>query len=187
MKSQDIFLLFKLISLERAYQDDSPNQVGEAAVPYLDPYSARGLAASLGLSKSEANASLNRSISVGMALIDRNSGIPKVNKKALLDFVEYGLKYVFSAKLSQLARGIPTAFSAPPLKEELLSAGEFGYVWPDAEGEEMGQSVTPLFHSVPEAVRKDPLLYEYLALADAVRLGNPRESKLAIKLLKERT
>ncbi len=131
--------------------------------------------------------SLNRSISVGMSLIDRNTGIPKVNKKALLDFVEYGLKYVFPAKPSQLARGIPTAFSASPLKEALLSAGEIGHVWPDAEGKEMGQSVTPLFHSVPAAAQKDPLLYEYLALVDAVRLGNPREAKLAIKFLKERT
>jgi hypothetical protein len=44
----------------------------------------------------------------------------------------------------------------------------------------------PLFKSVPVAIKKDSRLYEYLALVDAIRLGNPRESKMAIKILKER-
>jgi len=43
----------------------------------------------------------------------------------------------------------------------------------------MGQSVLPLFSSVPFAVRRDKLLYEYLALIDAIRLGNAREVNLA--------
>jgi len=67
-----------------------------------------------------------------------------------------------------------------------MSAGDYIYVWPDAKGKEKGQSVTPLFKSVPEVVKKDPRLYEYLALVDAIRLGNPRESKLAISRLEKR-
>ena len=50
----------------------------------------------------------------------------------------------------------------------------------------MGQSIKPLFKSVPEAVQKDERLYEYLALVDAIRLGNQREVGLAGDLLSER-
>lgn len=74
-----------------------------------------------------------------------------------------------------MARGIPTAFAAAPLKKLLISGGQYIYVWPYAKGKEMGQSVEPLFKSVPEAVQHDDHLYEYLALVDAIRLGHQRE------------
>ncbi|WP_346283233.1 hypothetical protein [Bradyrhizobium sp. BRP22] len=85
-----------------------------------------------------------------------------------------------------MTRGIPTAFAAPMLKGRLVSGGEYIYVWPSAEGHDMGQSVQPLFKSVPEAVQKDERLYEYLALVDAIRLGNQREVGLAGERLSER-
>lgn len=151
-----------------------------------DQYSARGLSAALGVSKTEVNASVRRSIDVGMAIKDRKSGYPKVNKKALLEFVVHGLKYVFSAKPAEIVRGVPTAFAAPILESKLLSMGDYIYVWPYAEGREKGQSVQPLFKSVPKAALADDRLYEYLALVDAIRLGNPREANLAEELLEKR-
>jgi len=36
-----------------------------------------------------------------------------------------------------------------------------------------------LFKSVPDAARHDPELYDLLALVDAIRLGNPRETGIA--------
>jgi hypothetical protein len=54
-----------------------------------------------------------------------------------------------------------------------------------ARGEEMGQSVEPLFKTVPEAAERDERLYAYLALIDAIRLGNQREANLAVNMLKE--
>ncbi len=60
-----------------------------------------------------------------------------------------------------------------------MSGGETIYIWPDAKGSNKGQSVQPLYKSVPMAVKTDPLLYEYLALVDAIRLGNAREASLA--------
>jgi biotin operon repressor len=149
-------------------------------------YSARGLSASLGVSKTEVNASIRRSIDVGMAIKDRKSGYPKTNKKALLEFVIHGLKYVFPAKPAEIVRGIPTAFSAPMLDGKLLSMGEYFYVWPYAEGIEKGQSVQPLFKSVPKAVLDDNRLYAYLALIDAIRVGNPREANLAAELFEQK-
>lgn len=181
MKSQDIYILLKLVCLQQdrlsgAYLYD---ELG-------DHYSARGLSAALGVSKSEVNASIRRSIDVGMAIKDRESGYPKANRKALLEFIIHGLKYVFPAKPAEIVRGLPTAFSAPILEGKLLSMGDYIYVWPYAEGHEKGQSVQPLFKSVPKAVLEDERLYEYLALIDAIRLGNPREANLAAEMFEQR-
>lgn len=189
MKGQDIFILLKLVSLS---QQEESGEISEAVndsenmITVSDRYSARGLAAALGIGKTEVNASINRSIVVGMAKHQRETGHPRANKSALLEFICHGLKYVFPVKPAEITRGIPTGFAAPGLKGELMSTGDYIYVWPDAKGKEKGQTVTPLFKSVPEAVKKDPRLYEYLALVDAVRLGNPRESKVAISRLEER-
>ena len=67
-----------------------------------------------------------------------------------------------------------------------MSGGDLIHVWPDAYGNRKGQSVTPLFKTVPGAVKKDHSLYEYLALIDAIRLGNAREANLANKILREK-
>ena len=85
-----------------------------------------------------------------------------------------------------MQRGVPTAFAAPVLREFLHSAGSVISVWPYARGQEMGQSIEPLFKTVPEAAEKDERLYAYLALIDAIRLGNQREAGVAAKLLTER-
>ncbi len=113
-------------------------------------------------------------MSVGMAKLDRKSKLPKTNIRALLEFIVHGIKYVFPANPSAIVRGIPTSIAAPVLKGKLMTAGEYIYVWPDALGNEKGQSVVPLYKTVPMAVKKDPRLYEFLALVDAIRLGAGR-------------
>jgi hypothetical protein len=180
MKGQDILILLKLVSLQQqAKQRDSERHLAEM-------YSARGLEASLGVSKTEVNASINRSIEAGLAVKDRQYNYPKANIKGLLEFILHGIKYVFPVKPAELVRGVPTSFDAPVLKGELSSGGEFKHVWPDAQGKVMGQAVKPLFKSVPMAAQQDQQLYAYLALVDAIRLGNPREAKLAQQLLQEK-
>lgn len=175
MKSQDIFILLKLVSLE-----------SQASSMDSDCYSVRNLSASLGVSKTEVSASINRSIYANLAVRDRSHNFPKANRKGLLEFIIHGLKYVFPVKPAEICRGTATAFSAPVFANQLATAGEILLVWPDPLGAEKGQSITPLFKTVPDAVRQDALLYELLALADAIRLGNPRELKLAIQLLEAR-
>ena len=66
-----------------------------------------------------------------------------------------------------------------------MSAGDFIPVWPDARGQTKGMAIAPLFKSVPYAIRRDPRLYAYLALVDAIRIGQPRESKVATEMLIE--
>ena len=131
-------------------------------------------------------AGLKRCQDIGLLRLDPNTQLPRVNSKALLGFVEHGLRYVFPVKPAEITRGIPTGFAAPILEGKLMSGGDMIHVWPDAFGNRKGQSVKPLFKTVPGAVKKDPRLYEYLALIDAVRMGSPREAQVANDLLHAR-
>lgn len=182
MKSQDIVILLKLALLHRRSTAQQPLPENGRA----DAFSARGLESALGISKSEVNASINRSADAGLLVKDRNSGIPKTNISALLELIGHGLKYVFPVKPGPLVRGMPTAAAAPVLQEKLVSMDDYIHVWPDPKGNEIGQSLKPLFKSVPDAARRDPELYDLLALVDAIRLGNPRESKVAQQLLEKK-
>lgn len=176
MKSQDIVILLKLVSLNQ----ENPNDIYHPYNSYTqEQYSVRSLGQSLGISKTAVNDSINRSLNSGLAIRVRNFEHSKTNNKALLDFINYGIKFVFPVKPGPLTRGIPTSFSAPVFENKLMSAGETELVWPYAEGNVKGQSVKPLYKSVPFAVQNDPFLYECLALVDAIRLGSPRERKLA--------
>ena len=59
-------------------------------------------------------------------------------------------------------------------------------MWPDAEGTVRGEGLRPLYRSVPGAARRDPGLYELLALVDAIRSGRARERKIAVAELEAR-
>lgn len=184
IKSQDVVVLLKLISLQE--QEQSEAEGSEKNISVESSHSVRGLESLLGISKTEINASLKRILSIGMAIRDHSTDRPKVNRRNLYNFIIHGLKFVFPAAPGAMTRGIPTAFAAPMLKNLLSSGGNYVYVWPSATGRDIGQAVQPLFKSVPEAAEKDARLYEYLALVDAIRLGNQRETGLAKDRLSDR-
>ena len=148
-------------------------------------YTARALEQETGISKSQVNLSINHCYDIGLLKKDRHLDVPRVNVRALDEFIAYGLKYVFPAKPVALTRGIATAFAAPVLNEKLMSAGELPFVWSDARGNTKGLAIEPLFKSVTFAIRRDPKMYALLALIDAIRIGQPREANLAKQLLKE--
>ncbi len=200
MKSQDIGLLLKLVCLQMRESGDFPDyafgqwedwileagkKMGEVreSVESYNQYAVRSLAKLTGISKSQVNLSLQRSIESGLARLDRKTQVPRANIKALNEFIVYGLRYVFPAKPGAVVRGISTALSAPVLQSGLHSAGDLPPVWSDANGNTKGQSIEPLFKSVGHAVRLDAELYALLALVDAIRIGQSRERNLAIKLL----
>lgn len=185
IKGQDIVVLLKLACL----QDQRNGRYVDESVHhghFSDPYSVRNLEIQLGISKTEVNASIKRSLFSGLALRSRSSGHVQPHRRSLQDFIVYGLKYVFPVKPGGMVRGVPTGFDAPMLYDKLGRGGEYIHVWPSATGEMIGQAVAPLFKSVPDAVRSDALLYEYLALIDAIRLGGQRESSLAANHLSQR-
>ncbi len=162
MRPQDIVILLKIAALKDT------------------PWLAKDLAQSLNISASEVSESLNRSKLAGLLSGDKK----QLMKSNLIEFLEHGLRYVFPAKAGAIQRGMPTAHSAPPLKDVVMS--DDVYVWPWAEGLIRGQTIEPLHPNVPAACAKDPLLYELLALVDALRLGRAREKQRAVEALRQR-
>lgn len=139
------------------------------------------LAQSLKISEAEVSESLKRSDYAGL-LLDLKSKI--INKKALLDFLLIGLKYVFPTRPSTLTRGMPTAQSAAPLNKIIVS--DEVYVWQYANGTARGQAIEPLYSTVPMIVQNQTELYELLALVDAIRTGSARVISIASQELEKR-
>jgi hypothetical protein len=162
MRPQDIAVILKMISKGN------------------EGWQNKDLANELHLSTSEVSESLNRSMIAG--LIDPSKKRVFIN--SFLDFLVYGLRYVFPVQPGALVRGMDTAHSSPPMKK-FFSAHE-KYVWPDMEGKSRGQAIEPLYPGVPKAAKEDPKLYELLALTDVLRVGKVRELAVAKKLLMER-
>ncbi|MCH2236247.1 MAG: hypothetical protein MK078_18595 [Crocinitomicaceae bacterium] len=140
----------------------------------------KDLSIELGISGSEISESLNRSAIAGLISKDKK----KLMKLNILDFLEYGLRFVYPQQPGAKVRGVPTSHAAPPLSEEIAS--EEPYVWPYGEGKVRGESIEPLHPKVPEACLKDAEFYALMALCDALRVGRAREKKLAIKELRNR-
>ena len=161
LKSQDVVVLLKL-----AVSDGEKQTFDE-------------LAAALGLSQSQAFASVKRLGDSGLV----NLKTRKVHRRALAEFLIHGVKYVFPAKRGGVVRGLATAHTAPPLKG--LIVGGDPVVWPDPKGDVRGESLEPLWKSVPFAARQDSKLYECLALVDALRSGRARERAIAATKLQE--
>ena len=108
MKSQDIFVLLKLVSMLQL----TTNQVAESDAGKKVP-SARELAVLTGIGKTEVNASMNRSLDVVVAKISQRDQSISVNAKSLLDFIVFGIKYVSPVRPAELVRGMPAAHAAP--------------------------------------------------------------------------
>ena len=134
------------------------------------------------MSASEVHAAIARAKRAG--LYDEHRRSP--NRKALVEFLVHGLRYVFPAERGPLTRGLPTAHAAPPLNARIRSDAQPPPVWPDAEGTVRGEELRPLYRSVPAAARRDQALYELLALGDAIRGGRARERAIAIAELEAR-
>ena len=142
------------------------------------------LADELSISASEVHAAVNRAEL--SRLVSRREGQLTANRSALREFLLHGVTYVFPPVMGALARGMPTGVAAPPLENMFQQAGAMPHVWPDPEGAVRGFSLCPLYPSVPEAARRDPRLYEILALIDAHRAGAAREREAAEAMLTER-
>ncbi len=109
----------------------------------------------------------------------------RVHRRALVDLLLHGVRYVYYVQPGQVTRGQPTAWAAPPLNE-VIASKELPPVWPDPLGEARGVAITPLHASALNAARADPALFELLALVDALRIGNSRERDLAAQFLSKR-
>ena len=163
LKPQDVVVVLKLCS----YEQKRP------------PMSM--VAADLNMSPSEIHAAIKRLQQA--RLLHGPEMQEKPNLSALEEFLVHGVKYAFPAEHGQVTRVVPTSFAAPPLKDEIASGDELPPVWAWREGETRGIALEPLYRTAPAAALRDPILYEFLALVDAIRDGRARERKIAEKQL----
>ncbi len=140
------------------------------------------LASGLGMSASEVHGACVRLTEA--RLIDPETRRPR--RKALQEFLRYGVPYAFPAQLGERTRGIPTAWAAPAMAGKVSVDDAAIPVWPDPAGTRQGAAVEPLHRSVPVAAKNDPALYDLLALVDALRIGRARERKFAEQELERR-
>ncbi|MFN0200206.1 MAG: hypothetical protein ACKVTZ_01725 [Bacteroidia bacterium] len=166
MKPQDIVILVKLL-LQK--EDKS--------------WTYQSLASQLNMSSSTIHASLERSHKVNLYSKWRK----EVFVSPFLEFLFHGLKYVFPAEIGEKVKGIPTAHSAKPLADFIITSKE-NYVWKTegAEQEIVGYEVSPLYKNLPNIVKNDINLYEAFALIDALRVGKAREKNFAQEELTKR-
>lgn len=157
MRPQDIVILLKVLSMEKR-----PNF-----------WYNRDLSTSLYISQSEVSESLYRSEYAGLIDAARRN----VSKNSLLEFLTYGIRYVYPQQPGGYTRGLETAHSAPFHSSVFISSQK--YVWPDPFGSVFGIEVEPLYSTVPKACKEDPFLYETLSLVDMLRVGKSREASYA--------
>lgn len=160
MRPQDVVILLKKIS------------------PAGYKMSGKELSLSLGISQSEVSESLVRSQVAGLLDPDKC----RVNTLAFSEFLIYGLRYCFPVVFGGNVRGVPTAVSATPIKER-VSKNMDVFVWPSSKGQSRGQSITPLYPSVPDSTILDKDFYALMVIADTLRCGKAREREIAIEVL----
>jgi hypothetical protein len=166
LKPQDLAVAFKLIGLPGRWPG------------YAE------LARAMHMSQFEAHACLAR-LSAARLLVDMD-GAPALVMPAFRPLVLQGAPYFFPAVRGEVTMGFPTAYGVEPLKSRVLFADELPPVWPHESGSTRGVVLLPLYPKLPLAALEDPLLYEMLALFDALRIGQAREREMARTLLDER-
>lgn len=166
LKPQDIVIAIKLVA-------SGPSE-------WTQPELAR----SLHLSASEVNHGLKRLEACHLFNLRER----RVIRASLEEFLVSGLRYVFPAQLGLFGQGMPTAFSVAPLADKLRLGEEDGVVWAvSGKGASArGRVIAPLYRTVPMAAADDPMLHEYLALADTLRVGRARERAMARAELSKR-
>lgn len=165
LKPQDIVVLLKLL------------KAGDKRPTYAQ------LAVDLCMSPSEVHASIRRASAArlihGPELGDR------VNRQSVGGVHCPRDQVRFSSPEGGMTRGIPTASAAEPLSRKMTQE-EPVPVWPFEEGSRRGYAFLPLYKRAAQAALKDPELYQFLALVDALRDGSARERELAKRELSAR-
>ncbi len=184
LKPQDVVIILKIIAKLRP-EKSSPcfHIIYEGGFSNKETsWNFASLADELCMSSSEVHAGFKRAAK--SRLIHENTRLPNFN--AIAEFLIHGLKYVFPAEFGEITIGLPTAHAVAPLNFHFVENNESLPVWPYSKGSVRGQTFKPLYKSVPKAALNDPVLYELLAIVDAIRGGRARERNLAEKELKRR-
>lgn len=135
------------------------------------------------ISASQVNNAIKELLQAELLVYQNKQAVPVY--AAFEEFLIAGVKYCFAVNMGELTVGIPTAYAATPLNQEILVGNDPIPVWPDAEGTHRGLTLEPLHPNVPKALRQYPnvALHDLLTLVDAMRIGRAREKALAKKMI----
>ena len=204
LKPQDLLIALKLVALQvdRDLRQKAVDQriaqlqqselseldqaIQEIDMEPLSEWTYRSLSESTKISVSEVSSAIQRAIRSNLLVKPDEKARPRPLKRALLEFIEHGVRYAYPAERGEPVRGIPTAHAAPLFDDALASQDELPPVWKYASGSSLGFALTPIYKTAPLAAAKDPILYELLVLVDVFRIGRHREKSAALPLLKER-
>ena len=159
MRPQDIVVLLKIVLWENK------------------EWQFKDLAKALYISPAEVSESLYRSSLAGLVNHQRK----RVFRKNFIEFLQFGLPYVFPQAPGAMTKGLATAHSHPYFNENIIS--EDVYVWPDLNGKVYGQAIEPLYANQVSAVKEDKKLYEVLSMLEVIRVGKNREKRIAFDYL----
>lgn len=165
LKPQDTLLALKYWSLRRNQQH----------------LAVRELASSLEISASEVSKGAKRLVAARL-LVERDNAY-HAEANALTEWLSFGVRYAFPVEQRGFGRGMGTAWTCALVKTDVVPPNP-GTVWSALGGAQEGIFVEPIYKGVPLAASQDPLLYQALALVDAIRLGKPRELAIARAHLK---
>jgi hypothetical protein len=156
MKSQDIIILATIC--ERA--------------PLF--WTQKELATHLKISQAEISYSFTRMEK--SKLYDKKNQMVMLN--GFLEFLRYGLPYVFPAETGTEKIGIP-------LKQLDGMHSKRKVVWEYEYGTDVGLSLTPLFYDkLPEAIMTHKYLLQSVSWIEWLRIGSSREKDIAFQSLK---
>jgi DNA-binding transcriptional MocR family regulator len=143
-----------------------------------DEWTLRSLADRLGVKHSKTLRALGRLAEAGLYDPARR----RLIEPSVEEFLLHALRYLHPIAEGALTRGIPTAWGAAPLSDEIHSQ-EPPPVWPDPRGTFRGPAIEPLDDSLPRLSKEWPEVAQLAALADGLRIGDARTRSAAERLL----
>jgi DNA-binding transcriptional MocR family regulator len=145
-------------------------------------WTLRSLADRLGVQHSKVQRAVDRLQRAGLYDERRRAIVPHAAEEFLL----HALKYLQPIREGAPTRGVPTAWAALPLRDEIVATSDLPPVWPDPQGSVRGLGVEPLDDALPRLVSAWPEVAEMAALVDALRLGDARVREAATRHLRAR-
>jgi hypothetical protein len=134
-----------------------------------DEWTLRSLADRLGVQHSKVQRALGRLGEAGLYDPSRRRPV----EPSVEEFLLHALRYLHPIAEGPLTRGVPTAWGAAPLSDEIHSQ-EPPPVWPDPHGSVRGPAIVPLDESLPRLAVEWPQIAELAARAGGPGKGDPR-------------
>jgi hypothetical protein len=127
------------------------------------------IAAELGVVPSQVHGGIARLGAAGLL----RPGARGTNARALVEFLAHGVRFAFPAPKGLLVRGVPTAYSAPPLSSEVDPIDVVVWAAPLHPAAVQGFSIAPLYRAAHGLIDRAPFTYRLLTITDALRLDDP--------------